>query len=34
VALYLEGEDLAELQLSANPSLSITMEVEPAGHAA
>ena len=34
VALYLEGEDLAELESSENPSLLITMEVEPAGHAA
>jgi predicted RNase H-like HicB family nuclease len=34
VALYLEGEDLVELGLAPNPSLLITMEVEPAGHAA
>lgn len=34
VALYLEGEDLAELELTDNPSLLITMEIEPAGHAA
>lgn len=29
VALYLEGEDLAELDLEPNPSLIITFEVEP-----
>lgn len=34
VALYLEGEDLTELELSENPSLLITMEIEPSAHAA
>lgn len=34
VALYLEGEDLAELELADNPSLLITMEIEPASYAA
>ena len=29
VALYLEGEDLAELDLESNPSLIVTFEVEP-----
>lgn len=29
VALYLEGEDLAELDLEPNPSLIVTFEVEP-----
>ena len=33
VALYLEGEDLTELDLAPNPSLLITMELEPATHA-
>ena len=33
VALYLEGEDLTELHLAPNPSLLITMELEPATHA-
>jgi predicted RNase H-like HicB family nuclease len=33
VALFLEGEDLAEFELSENPSLLITMEIEPAGYA-
>jgi predicted RNase H-like HicB family nuclease len=30
VALHLEGEDLAELGLIGNPSLLVTIEVEPA----
>ena len=30
VALHLEGEDLAALGLAANPTLVVTMEVEPA----
>jgi predicted RNase H-like HicB family nuclease len=30
VALYLRGEDLAELGLAPNPTLVVTMEVEPA----
>lgn len=34
VALFLEGEDLAELNLADNPSLLITLEIEPASHAA
>lgn len=29
VSLHLEGEDLAELDLVPNPSLLITMELEP-----
>lgn len=29
VALYLEGEDLAALDLEPNPSLIVTFEVEP-----
>lgn len=29
VALHLEGEDLAELDLAPNPSLLVTMELEP-----
>ena len=33
VALYLEGEDPAEFDLAPNPSLLITLEVEPAVHA-
>jgi predicted RNase H-like HicB family nuclease len=33
VALYLEGEDLAELDLAPNPALLITMELEPISHA-
>ena len=33
VALHLEGEDPAEFGLTANPSLLITMEAEPALHA-
>jgi len=31
VALHLEGEDLASLGLAPNPSLLITMELEPIG---
>ena len=34
VALFLEGEDLAELGFADNPSLLITLEIEPASHAA
>ena len=30
VALHLDGEDLAALGLTKNPSLLVTMEVEPA----
>ena len=30
VALHLEGEDLNELGLAPNPTLILTMEVEPA----
>ena len=30
VALHLEGEDLAALGLAENPTLLVTMEVEPA----
>lgn len=30
VALYLRGEDLAELGLALNPTLVVTMEIEPA----
>ncbi len=30
VALHLEGEDLATLGLAENPTLVVTMEVEPA----
>jgi predicted RNase H-like HicB family nuclease len=30
VALHLEGEDLAALGLASNPTLVVTMEVEPA----
>ena len=29
ISLHLEGEDLAELDLAPNPSLLITMELEP-----
>ena len=29
-ALYLEGEDLASLGLAPNPTLVVTMEIEPA----
>ncbi|MFH1484758.1 MAG: type II toxin-antitoxin system HicB family antitoxin [Chloroflexota bacterium] len=31
VALHLEGEDPADFNLSPNPSLLVTMELEPAG---
>ena len=34
VALHLEGEDPAEFGLVSNPTLLITMEVEPTAHAA
>jgi predicted RNase H-like HicB family nuclease len=34
VALYLEGEDLAELGLAPNPSIVVTVEMEPARSAA
>ena len=30
VQLHLEGEDLAELGLDANPTIIVTMELEPA----
>ena len=30
VTLHLEGEDLAELGLAPNPTLVVTMELEPA----
>ena len=30
VALHLDGEDLAELGLAPNPSILVTMELEPA----
>jgi predicted RNase H-like HicB family nuclease len=30
VQLHLEGEDLAELGLAANPALVVTLELEPA----
>ena len=30
VTLHLEGEDLAELGLAPNPTLLVTMELEPA----
>ena len=33
VALYLEGEDPAEFDLVSNPSLLVTLEVEPVVHA-
>ena len=33
VGLYLEGEDPAEFDLAPNPSLLITLELEPALHA-
>ena len=33
VALYLEGEDPAELGLAPNPALLVTLELEPAAHA-
>lgn len=31
VSLHLEGEDLSELDLAPNPSLLVTLELEPAG---
>ena len=31
VALHLEGEDLTEFGLAANPTILVTMELEPAG---
>ena len=31
VALHLEGEDLADFDLAPNPSLLVTLELEPAG---
>lgn len=34
VGLHLEGEDLAELGLVPDPTLLITMELEPQTHAA
>jgi predicted RNase H-like HicB family nuclease len=34
VGLHLDGEDLAELGLGPEPVLSVTVEVEPAFHAA
>jgi predicted RNase H-like HicB family nuclease len=34
VALHLEGEDLAELELAPQPILSVTVELEPAFRAA
>jgi len=34
VPLYLEGEDPADYDLAPNPSLLITMQVEPASHVA
>jgi predicted RNase H-like HicB family nuclease len=34
VALHLEGEDLSELGLAPNPTLIITMEVEPLANVA
>jgi predicted RNase H-like HicB family nuclease len=33
VALYLEGEDPAELGLVPDPGLVVTLELEPAAHA-
>ena len=30
VALHLDGEDLAELGLAPNPTILVTMELEPA----
>ena len=30
VALHLEGEDLSELGLAAEPTILVTMEIEPA----
>lgn len=34
VALHLEGEDLKELGIAPNPTLLITMELEPIAHVA
>ena len=31
VALHLEGEDLTEFGLAANPTILVTMELEPTG---
>ena len=31
VALHLEGEDLADFDLVSNPSLLVTLELEPVG---
>jgi predicted RNase H-like HicB family nuclease len=33
VALYLDGENLADLDLAPNPSLLVTLELEPLAHA-
>jgi len=33
VALRLEGEDLADLDLAPNPTLLVTLELEPVVHA-
>jgi predicted RNase H-like HicB family nuclease len=34
VSLHIEGEDLSELGLASNPTLLITMEVEPLANVA
>jgi predicted RNase H-like HicB family nuclease len=34
VALHLEDEDLAAFGLASDPVLSVTVEIEPASHAA
>ncbi len=34
VALHLEGEDLSELGLATNPTLLVTMELEPLANVA
>ena len=34
VALHLDGEELSELGLAPNPTLLVTMEVEPLAHVA
>lgn len=34
VALHLEGEDLADFDLSPNPTILVTLELESAAHAA
>ena len=34
VALHLEGEDPAAFGLAPNPVLSVTVEIQPASHAA